>query len=304
MWKEIPESETRLALRRLFALYLAVSGCALFFPRHSGPWALVALLHAVGVFLLLPSGPARSVADRLATAWPKVGAVLEDWYALILMPALYMELPLLNTAVHGGRFFDETILRWEATLFGGQPSQELAASLPNLLLSELLHGFYLSYYLIIYVPPLVLWLRRRVLDHQKMIFTLMLTFFAHYLFFVFLPVQGPRYLFPPPVDGLAQGPVYRLAHGILESGSSRGAAFPSSHVGVAVAQTGAAFLWLRAAAPWLLVATLGLTAGAVYAGFHYGTDALAGVVLGLSLVILSPRVARWLGRGEKGGDVS
>jgi membrane-associated phospholipid phosphatase len=46
----------------------------------------------------------------------------------------------------------------------------------------------------------------------------------------------------------------------------------------------------------LLVLSTGLAVGAVYGGFHYATDAVAGFLFGLLLVIAAPTVARWLVR--------
>ena len=172
---------------------------------------------------------------------------------------------------------------------------------PGPVLSEVLHFFYLSYYLIIFGPPLYLYLSRRITAHQRMVFALMLTFFGHYLFFVFFPVQGPRYLFPAPGGELSQGVMYRLAHAVLEAGSSQGAAFPSSHVGVVVAQTAMAFLVWRRAAPALAVASAGLAVGAVYGGFHYATDAVGGLLMGLALFAAAPWLAMTLGKSG-GGD--
>jgi hypothetical protein len=303
MGRRIPEATARLALRRLSAVYLALSGSVLLLPGRPGPWLAILALHVAGILLLLDVAPARPLARGLSSRWPRPAAVLSDWYALLLIPFLYAELGILNTSVHGGRYFDETILRWEAALFGGQPSQELATAFPSLVLSEALHFFYLSYYLIIYLPPLYLYARRRLADHQHVVFVLMLAFVAHYLFFIFFPVQGPRYLFPAPGGELSQGAMYRLAHAVLESGSSQGAAFPSSHVGVAFAQTALAFLFLRKVVPLLFVASAGLSLGAVYAGFHYATDALSGMILGLLLFAAAPWVARVLrGSGERTGE--
>ncbi len=301
MWHRISEATTRLALRRLFAGYLTVSACALLFPYRSGFWIPIALLHLMGVLLLLPVGPARVLARGWAARWPRAGMILADWYALIIMPFLYVEIRVLNTAVHNGRYFDDLILAWEGGLFGGQPSQELAVTFSALPLSETLHFFYLSYYFIIYLPPLYLYARGRTPDQQRMVFTLMVTFFAHYLFFIFFPVQGPWYLFPPPVGEPSQGPMFHLARAILEGGSSRGAAFPSSHVGVAFTQAAMGFLVLRRAAPLLLLLSTGLAVGAVYSGFHYATDAFAGLLLGLALFAASPHLALAMGRGGKGG---
>src|SRR5690606_7329593 len=215
--------------------------------------------------------------------------VVSDWYALLVLPALYTELAVLNRAVYAGTYFDALVMRWEETLFGGQPSRALAAALPYLALSEPLHAAYLSYYAIIYGPPLLLYVAGRRSHFHEMLFPLMLTFFVSYLFFIYFPVQGPRYIFPPPGGGLEAGPLYRLAHLVLEAGSAQGAAFPSSHVAVAATQTILVARFLPRLLPVVAVLTLGLAAGAVYGGFHYATDVVAGFALAAVLVGAAPR---------------
>jgi len=309
MVERIPEAAARLALRRLMAAYLAVAGSVLLFPGRPSGWPILLLLHLGGIVLLLEAGPARLLTRPMAARWPRITAAASDWYPLLIMPFLYLELGALNVAVHGGRYFDGTVMGWEEMLFRSQPSQEWASALPNTALSEALHFFYLSYYFIIYLPPLYLWLRgwgggRALAAHQHMLFTLMLVFLGHYLVFIFFPVQGPRYLFPPPGGELSQGFMYHLAHAILERGSSQGTAFPSSHVGVAFAQTALVFLFLRRAAPLILVSSVGLALGAIYGGFHYAVDVLGGLVLGLLLFVAAPRVAGVLGRGRPAPEPS
>src|SRR5690606_32570498 len=158
---------------------------------------------------------------------------------------------------------------------------------------------YLSYYAIIYGPPLLLYLAGRRADYHELLFPLMLTFLVSYLFFIYFPVQGPRYLFPPPGGGLEAGPAYRLAHRVLEAGSSQGAAFPSSHVAVAVAQTVLVARLLPRLLPAVAILAAGLAAGAVYGGFHYATDVVAGLALALVLITAAPRVRAVLGGDER-----
>jgi membrane-associated phospholipid phosphatase len=214
------------------------------------------------------------------------------------VPALYTELAILNQAVWGGVYFDAIIMRWEAGLFGGQPSLEWAAAAPWLWLSEPLHAAYLAYYPLIYGPPLALWLARRRADLELAVFTLMLVFFAHYLFFIYFPVQGPRYLFAAPAGGIENGVFYALAHRLLEAGSSQGAAFPSSHVGVAVAQVIVVARFAPRMAMLLAGVAMALAGGAVYGGFHYATDAIFGILLGGAVAWLAPSLMRWL-RGRE-----
>jgi membrane-associated phospholipid phosphatase len=286
----------RTALRRLFALYLFLSGIALGFPHRPRAWLVLLGLHLLGIVLLLGIGPAPVFTAWIAERFPRTARWLGDWYTLLIMPMLYTELAVLNVSVHNGRYFDETILAIEQRVFGGQPSRELATSFPYLPLSEFLHFSYIAYYLIIYGPFLIWYLRGRRDAHQRAAFTLMLTFFAHYLFFIYFPVQGPRYLFEAPAGAIANGFFYKLAHQILEAGSSQGAAFPSSHVGVSFTQVALTFVLLKPWAPIVFILSVGLAVGAVYAGFHYATDAVVGLIYGLLLFSLAPAIARALMR--------
>src|SRR5690606_4986680 len=107
----------RRALRRLFAIYLFISGIALIFPHRPRSWWLLAALHVAGIVLLLDVGPARAVSQWVRARWPRASAVLSDWYAVALVPALYTELAVLNVSVHNGGYFDAIIQQIELQVF-------------------------------------------------------------------------------------------------------------------------------------------------------------------------------------------
>ena len=230
-------------------------------------------------------------------------AMLADWAPLLLLPFLYAELPLLMEGLPGPvRYHDPALGRLEALLFGGQPVFTWSKAWREPFVSELLHACYVSYYLLIYVPPVLLYLgwtgtrlapARREDGFHETVLALTISFLTCFLVFVVLPVQGPRYLGVPEgvPEGVPDGPVRGLALTILETGSSRGAAFPSSHVAVAVTQTLAALRYQPRVGLATMVLTVGLAAGAVYGGFHYLLDVLAGAVVGM-LALPAARVLR------------
>ncbi len=281
-------------LDRIFALYLAVTGLPLLLPSAGTAGILLLGAHIAGIGLVLGWTPARQLRASVGERWPRLARIVHDWYALAFVPALYTELGFLNTVVHGGRYYDPAIQSIEAAIFGLQPSVELAARLPYLALSELFHLGYLSYYVIVYVPVLVLYLTRRYAAFRTMMFGLLATFFVHYIWYTYFPVQGPRYLFPAPAPSVHAGPLYRLTHWILETGSSRGSAFPSSHMAVVVAVT----VLARRVAPrmsWpVAVCAAGVALGAVYGGFHYAVDIVAGAALGGVVAWWAPELERRL----------
>lgn len=294
-----PEGPVIRPVDRLLGVYAIVSGLVLFLPGRPPSWPELAAFHTVLAWLALCGPGAGAVRSAAARALPRAAGFLHDWYPLLLMPVFYAELEPLNIAVHGGRMFDPWILAFEQTVFGGQPSRDWARAFPRLWLSEPLHAMYLSYYGILYLPALAIWLRRRH-DFALVVFTVMLAFVAHYLFFIFLPVEGPRYRFPAPTGGIETGFFYQTAHRILEAGSSRGAAFPSSHVGASIAVAVATLRVFPRLGVFLVCLATGVACGAVYGGFHYATDAIAGLLLGGLLAWSAPAVAARLDRGRHG----
>jgi len=201
------------------------------------------------------------------------------WLPLAAIPFLYTELPVL-IAGFGGSLHDSTLQRLELAIFGASPAAVWAGKAPWMALSELFHFGYVAYYPLIYVPPLVAYLRRQDEVFDRTAAALMAVFGVCFVIFAVYPVVGPRYLWPAP-RGIPDGPLRRLALGIVGAGSAKGTAFPSSHVAVSVVQTAITLRWQPRLGVWALVATVLLTAGAVYGGFHYAVDALAGVAVGL-----------------------
>ncbi len=275
---------------RLLGGYLLLTALAVAFPHRPEGWPVLLSAHLALGLALLAGAPHRIQA----TTRSKPIRVLVDWYPLLLMPALYWELPMLGGSLWGGHFFDAVVQSWEARLFGGQPSADLAGRLPWLPLSELLHLFYLAYYPVIYLFPAVLYIRGRRESFRATVFAVMFGFTACYVVFTLFPVQGPRYLFPAPGGAPADGWVYQLTHRILENGSSQGAAFPSSHAAIAAVQTVNARRYLPKATPLLALITAGICAGAVYGGFHYGIDMVIGAAFGFFLGWLAPSARRAL----------
>src|SRR5207245_1517405 len=87
---------------------------------------------------------------------------------------------------------------------------------------------------------LMLYVRGDRRAYAQTVVALTLTYIVCFVIFAIMPVQGPRYLWTPQVF---DGPARRLAVWILAAGSSRGAAFPSSHMAVMAAQTVMALRW-------------------------------------------------------------
>lgn len=261
----------------LAAYLLATLPSLLLTGADGGAWAIAVAHVAVCVGLLKRPRRGTDTMDFWA------------WAPLLAVPLLYAEIPLLNQW-SGQGYHDDVVQVWDAALFGGQPSVLWSTTAPWLWLSEPLHAAYLTYYPLIYLPFAILYRARRSEDFHGGARVVMGTFLTCYVGFILFPVQGPRYLLSPP-DALPVGPMRGLSLLVLETGSSRGAAFPSAHVALATAQ---ALLAHRAFGPFwgraLGVIALALAAGAVYGGFHYVSDVVAGGVVGALAFWIGGRV--------------
>jgi membrane-associated phospholipid phosphatase len=253
----------RLAALAWLSVYLAATSIVLAGSGHGRLAAAHGAVIAIACW---------AVVRRTAVA-----GVTGDLLPLIVAPLLYGEIPLLITAL-GVSYHDTLIAGWDFRLFGNQPSRTLASAIPITLVSELLHAGYLAYYPVIFGPPLLLLVRgrRRALHHTVLALTI--TYTLCWTIFALFPVEGPRFLWTAP-SGMPDGPFRRLAAHILAVGSSRGAAFPSSHMAVSVVQALMAWRWQRGLAPALSVIAVLVGVGAVYGGFHYASDMLAGAML-------------------------
>jgi membrane-associated phospholipid phosphatase len=248
------------------ASYLAVSGIVLLVTGHQA----VAALHAALLALLATAAVARG---------PLAQRVLDLAPPLIIIALAYGEVALIVAGL-AMPFHDATVQGWDAALFGMQPSHDLAGRLPLLPISELLHAGYLSYYLVLSVPPLLLYARGERQGFEQTMLALCVTWLVGCAFFVLFPVAGPRFLWSSP-PGMPDGPFRRLSMSILAAGSVRGTAFPSLHMAASLSQTVMAWRWQRRWMRLLVTASTVLIAvGAVYAGFHYAVDMLAGLAMG------------------------
>ena len=266
-------SRDLLAIDRLSIAYFGLTGIvALMFGGLAG--AGVASAHAVIAFAI----------TRLASWRPRRGltGIVRAAYPALLTPVLYAELAVLNR-FFTERYFDATVQRWDALIFGAQPSIELSALLPWVVLSEVLHLGYFFYYAIIPIALLGVYRTRGFDALHRAALAVSAAFFVCYLIFIFFPVAGPRYDFARIGGDIGEGTLYRLVHGILESGSSKGTAFPSSHIAASLAAIIAAGRedprWFRL----LIAPQVALTVGTVYGRFHYGIDAVVGIVVALAI---------------------
>lgn len=239
--------------------------------------------------------------------------MLRSFYPMILYTALYCETHLLD------RFFCHTVqdgfvIDLDQWIFGSQLCRTLMQTFPSVWVSELFYLSYFSYYVMIFGVGLVLYFQhRRAFFHYLAIVSLV--FYFCYLTYIFLPVMGPHgtkigvvfrgvtaSVGPPVIpEAIRAGPFFNLMKFVYKLVEPEGgAAFPSSHVAVAMVTVWFTWTHLKRIR-WLhLVAVIMLCLSTVYCGYHYAVDVLAGIATAAALVPIGHLIyRRWEGRGVK-----
>ncbi len=274
--------------------YLAVAATLVAAGHDRVPhwWAyLLAYTAMAAAVLLLIAAQARR---------PDVTAlsVLRTAYPVVLAPLAYSLVGPTVLVVHG-RYLDTAMNAFEAAVWGSHPSLWLDG-LVRRPLTELLYAAYMSYYLYIVVPPVLLILRRRLDALERLVTTVSAAVYTCYLGFLVLPVRGPVHslagqLDPPVLTGYVLAPAQQF---LMAHADPAGTCFPSAHVaGAWAAVLAIRRVWGRAAFRRLLLPTVLLTVSVVYTRYHYTADVAAGLVVALAADALVSRM-----RGPVSGE--
>jgi membrane-associated phospholipid phosphatase len=218
------------------------------------------------------------------------------WFVRIFYPQLlytlyFTECIRLSQFVYGGTSFDAVFAQIEHFVFGMQPALHFAASLGQpAALNELFFFGYFFYYVLITSGFWILFLRGNTQRAARAVFLVTTAFAVLYVWYVFFPVHGPKYFidvlharYYAEFEGFIFTPLMKQ---ILQNTNLAGAAFPSSHVAIAIVALLINRRYSRDIA-WLFAPfTLLLMLSTVYIYAHYAVDVIAGVVVGFLLFVM------------------
>ncbi|GAB4173827.1 MAG: phosphatase PAP2 family protein [Calditrichia bacterium] len=209
---------------------------------------------------------------------------LRYWYLPLSVTFLYWDVGNLIHLVFP-ELFDPIILKIEYAIFGQQYPNLLVEKIYNPILNEIMQISYATYWFTIPVSVGILYIRRKYDELEHLLALTFLTFFLCYIIFILFPVAGPRFyiadLFTKEYVGLLFTPFLRH---IVQGAGLKGAAFPSSHVAVAIVIL--MYLWRienKIAKAIFLPVVIMLSLATVYGRYHYFLDMMAGLIFGTIL---------------------
>lgn len=201
---------------------------------------------------------------------------LRNFYPLIFFGFFYSETDYLNNVLFNN--LDRYIVKFELLFFGVHPSVVFSNAIPQVWFSELMNFGYFSYYFLILLLPLWLWVKRNQ-SFLYVIFVITFSFYMFYWIFILFPVAGPQFYLPESLRTIPDSGVFRAMVKFVEwLGEGPTAAFPSSHVGIVVIIGVLAFRYAREILWVYLVFGLLICLSTVYIKAHYAIDVIGGLL--------------------------
>lgn len=270
----------------LTIVYMAVlSLLIILFRSEVERWHLYIISHILyGFFILL----LIRFDERYAN---KITSLLRCGYPLLSFPFMYEELGQLIHLIFPN-WFDVVIHHFELSIFQAYPTVWLQR-LVMPWVTEYFKLAYASYYLIVPVAALSIYLKGGIKMFEKLVTTLAFVFYVCYFGFILFPVEGPRYALASLYTVKLTG--YMVTHFqdyLTEAGALHGGCMPSSHVAIALVclmnMSGCA----KPLFYFFLPVVLSLCIATVYTRDHYFSDVIAGLLVGWSGLYLVPKMMK------------
>jgi membrane-associated phospholipid phosphatase len=260
------------AVDRLYLIYLSVV-LVLAIATGQATFTIIVGHLVIGVFIWL----AAMYRDRSALV-----EFLHDWYPLAMFIFSFEEVARFSLLL-APHWRDRHIIAFEQHLFGASPNLFFSrlASRP---LSELMDMGYFSFYPLFPVVGGLLYSRKDKRPFRALLIWSVVMYFISFVVYLGFPTEGPRHAltgYHMPPDGWVFSRVVRF----IQAGAGvHGNALPSSHVALALLCAMTAQRWLPRVAPFAWASVCLICLGAVYDGYHYASDVMAGILVALTSV--------------------
>lgn len=219
----------------------------------------------------------------------RFSALIRLLYPLLLFTFFYTNTGGMMLMIFD-HFFDAQLTSCEYAIFGVHPTQYIDRNLIHFKWVNDLFSFgYFSYFLMFPTFFLIAFFKKDDYVIVRSMSAICLAFYVSYLIFILFPVESPRWFFSEqyinPIKGYVFRPIVEL---FIDTGGLHGGAMPSSHVAVSLVMMFFSLKYYPRLGKVLVPLNILLAAGTVWGRFHYISDVVAGVALGIlsSLITL------------------
>jgi len=221
-------------------------------------------------------------------------------YPLLIYIFLYEESGKLVLLIHPA-YFDHLVQSLELAVFGVHPTIWLE-TLYHPWTNEFLMLGYVSYYFLMPILGISLYLKNRIKELDHFMLTISIGFYISYITFILFPVAGPHRSLAYLEGKQLTGPVFTsLAKWLIAKYGIHGGCIPSSHVAVAFATLILALRYNRKLGYILSPFVFALCIGTFWGRFHYFTDMVTGLMVGTFAVWVADRIMQARSAREAAG---
>ena len=217
-----------------------------------------------------------------------ITSFLRYFYPLIFTAYFYGE-----TGYYNNIFFldlDGLFVQLEQSMFGFQPSLWFSSKYNSFWVNELMFFSYFTYYLIVVIFPLIMYLKKRD-EFDKLFFIIIFSFYSYYLIFVVFPVIGPQFYFPAEQAEIAHSGLFgKIVLFFQDVGETPTGAFPSSHVGLSWIILLISARKFKKLLIVIIPLALFICFSTVYIKAHYVVDVIGGVISAPILYFLGDKI--------------
>jgi len=252
------------------------------------PWYVLWNVSAIALILML----ARKQRD--GRGWE----FAHDWLPGLFFISVFEEVSFLSLSIRGG-WQNAHLISFESLLFAVPPIVWMHEHLAWWLVEFLEFGYFAFYPLYPVFGGLFWAWRERPRfagAFRALTDALSIGYVFCYTTYLLFPTQSPaNRLGVQQIATAHRGPFQAAVRFVQNRGGVHGNAFPSAHIMLAFVVLMFVYRFLPKVAPWLLVPILLMCVGAVYDGYHYASDVVAGALLGIVIGLMYP---------SKEGDLS
>jgi len=274
----VQASTMNLSDRIYLVVHAALTLLACVRHAHLPVWPAYVLWNVSAMMLIL----VLARQSRKGVGWQ----FAHDWLPVLFFITVFEEVSFLSLSLRSN-WQNEHVIAFEALIFGAVPIRWMHQHAKPWIVGYLEFGYFAFYPLYPVVGGLFwAWQEQPRFrgGFRNLTDTLSVGYAACYTAFLLFPTQSPANRMGVQQVNSAHGGVFQpLVRTIQNHAGVHGNAFPSAHIMLAFVVLVFVYGYLRRIGPWLLFPILLMCAGAVYDGYHYASDVIAGAALGLVL---------------------
>jgi membrane-associated phospholipid phosphatase len=219
-----------------------------------------------------------------------------DWLPTIFFITVFEEVARLSLALRGD-WQNAHLIAFESLLFAAPPTLWMHQHVSSGMVEPLEFGYFVFYPLYpVFGGIFWTWRNRPRFAgiFRRLTDALAIGYVVCYLTYPLFPTKSPANLLGvQQITGARGGPFQVMVHLIQSRGGVHGNAFPSAHIMLAFVVLVFTCRFLPRVASWVFVSNLLMCFGAVYDGYHYASDVIAGAAIGIVVGLVFVRsVAR------------